>query len=348
MTTNPKPSILYAGRPIRYATSQWEKFQQNFTIIPYTSRSKAEFVQGLQPGGPYSTINGILRPAISDPHTDLPLLDKELISHLPTSCKIIASVNHGYDGIDTEELGRRGVWYCNGAGAANDSTADLALFLILAAFRYTTFSEGRLREMRAARYFNVEGDVVPYANTPRNRILGVVGMGGIGVEISIRARAVGMQIHYFSRTRKGADVEGLLGGAVYHPTLKEMLAVADCVVLACPHTPETHHILNRETFAAMKKGVRIVNIGRGKCIDEDALADAIEDGTVAGAGLDVYHDEPEVNPRLLDNMRITLLPHMGGACVDTHENFERLAMNNLEAYFLGDGKPITPVNHVQG
>ncbi|KAL2361640.1 hypothetical protein RJZ56_005478 [Blastomyces dermatitidis] len=178
--------------------------------------------------------------------------------HLPTSCEIIASVNHGYDGIDTDELGRRGIWYCNGAGAANDSTADIALFLILAAFRYTTFSEGRLREMRAASYFSMEGDVLPYANTPRNRILGVVGMGGIGGEISVRARAVRMQIHYFSRTRKGADVEGLLGGAVYHPTLKGMLAVADCVVLACPHTPETHHIFNRETFAAMKKGVRQV------------------------------------------------------------------------------------------
>lgn len=292
MTTNPKPSILYVGRPIRYATSQWEKFQQHFTIIPYASRSKAEFIHALQPGGPYSSINGILRPTISEPQRDLPLLDKELISHLPTSCKIIASVNHGYDGIDTEELGRKGIWYCNGAGAANDSTADIALFLILAAFRYTTFSESRLREMRAAKYFRVEGDVVPYANTPRNRILGVVGMGKIGVEISLRARALGMKIHYFSRTRKGLDVEEeSLGGAVYHSTLKEMLAVADCVVLACPHTPETHHILNRETFKVMKTGVRVVNIGRGKCIDENALADAIEDGTVAGAGLDVYHDE---------------------------------------------------------
>ncbi|PGG98233.1 hypothetical protein AJ79_08942 [Helicocarpus griseus UAMH5409] len=348
MESTSKPSILFVGRPIRYATSQWQQFQQNFTIIPYTSRSKAEFIAGLQPGGPYSTINGILRPAISEPQIDLPLLDKELISHLPSSCKIISSVNHGYDGMDTEELGRRGIWYCNGAGAANDSTADIALFLILAAFRYTTFSESRLREMRGAKYFAVEGDVVPYSNTTRNRILGVVGMGKIGVEISLRARAFGMRIHYYSRTRRGKDIEeGLLGGAVYHDSLKGMLAVADCVLLACPHTPETHHVLNRETFGMMKKGVRIVNIARGKCVDEEALATAIEDGTVAGAGLDVYHDEPVVNPRLLDNKRITLLPHMGGACVDTHENFERIAMDNLEAYFLGDGKPITPVNHVE-
>ncbi|KMW68917.1 hypothetical protein BDDG_13128 [Blastomyces dermatitidis ATCC 18188] len=108
------------------------------------------------------------------------VVTKNSSPHLPTSCEIIASVNHGYDGIDTDELGRRGIWYCNGAGAANDSTADIALFLILAAFRYTTFSEGRLREMRAASYFSMEGDVLPYANTPRNRILGVVGMGGIG------------------------------------------------------------------------------------------------------------------------------------------------------------------------
>ncbi|KAK2782041.1 hypothetical protein FQN53_000217 [Emmonsiellopsis sp. PD_33] len=342
-----KPTILYVGRPIRYATSQWEKFEQNFNIIPYTSQSKSEFISALSPGGAYSSINGILRPSISEPELDIPLLDKEIVSHIPSTCRIISSVNHGYDGMDTEELEKRGIWYCNGAGAANDSTADIALFLIIAAFRYTTFTENKLREMRGAKYFRVEGEVVPYSNTARNRILGVVGMGKIGVEISLRARALGMKIHYYSRTRRGQDLEdGVLGGAVYHDSLKSMLAVADCVVLACPHTAETHHLLNRETFGMMKKGVRIVNIGRGKCVDEDALADAIEDGTVAGAGLDVYHDEPVVNPRLLDNMRITLLPHMGGACVDTHENFERIAIDNIEAYFLGNGKPITPVNNV--
>ncbi|KKZ63883.1 hypothetical protein EMCG_01836 [[Emmonsia] crescens] len=114
------------------------------------------------------------------------------------------------------------------------------------------FSESRLCEMRATKYFRVEEDVVPYANTPRNRILGV----GLDVE------------------------EESLGGAIYHSTLKEVLIVADCVVLACPHTLETYHILNQETFKIMKKGVRVVNIGRGKGIDENALADAIEDGTV--------------------------------------------------------------------
>ncbi|EEH49653.1 uncharacterized protein PADG_05732 [Paracoccidioides brasiliensis Pb18] len=346
MDTNSKPTILFVGNTIRYATNQWEKFQERFTIIPYTSQSKAEFISNLQPGGPYSTINGIFRPSVLKPQVNLPLLDKELISHLPTTCKIIASASHGYDGIDTEELARRGIWYCNGAGGANDSTADIALFLILAAFRYTTFTEGRLREMREAKYFRVEKDVIPCSNVTRNRILGVVGMGEIGVQISLRAKAFGMKIHYFCRTRKGADVEASLGGATYHSTLEGMLAVADCLVLACPHTPETHHILNRDTFAVMKKGIRVVNIGRGKCIDEDALADALETGKVAGAGLDVYHDEPVINPRLLNNMRITLLPHMGGCCADTYENFERITMDNLEAYFHGDGKPITPVNHV--
>lgn len=141
-------------------------------------------------------------------------------------------------------------------------------------------------------FFDIEERAAKSAHNPRGRVLGIVGMGAVGSAVARRALAVGMEIHYFSRTRKdGAFERGELGGAVYHADVGSLLRVADCVLLACPHTPETHHLLDAEAFGMMKRGVRVVNIARGKCIDEDALVDAIDDGIVAGSGLDVYHDE---------------------------------------------------------
>lgn len=332
----PKPTLLYVGHPIAHAHAQWKTFQSHFNILSYTTRlSKPDLITAFRPGGPYAHISGIIRPNNSS--TDLPRFDAALAAALPPSCKIISSANHGYDGEDTAALAARGVWYCNGAGGADASTADTALFLIIAAFRYTSFCENVLRTTRRGDFFSVEREAVDVARNPGGHVLGIVGLGQIGRAVAERARAIGMRIHYYGRRRKGEDVERALGGAVYHGDLEGMLKVADCVLLACPHTAETHHLLNRETFAVMKRGVRVVNIGRGKCVDEEALADAIDEGIVAGAGLDVYHDEyvsslrsrgcalltrdtiyrPTINPRLLDNWKITLLPHIGGGSIDT-------------------------------
>jgi lactate dehydrogenase-like 2-hydroxyacid dehydrogenase len=335
-----KPTLLYVGNPIEHAKSQWEKLRTSFTILPYTRRlSKPELIAAFQPGGPYAAIDGIIRPTNST--TDLPAIDEQLVAALPSSCKIISSVNHGYDNVDTEALARRGIWYCNGAGAADDSTADIGLFLIIAAFRHTSFCERTVQKLRSGDYFSVDRQIGNLAQNPRNRVLGVIGLGGVGRAVAERALTLGMRIHYFGRRRKSAVVEKNLGGAVYHETLAGLLKEADCVLVACPYSPETHHILHRETFGMMKRGVRVVNIARGKCIDEEALVDAIDEGIVASVGLDVYHDEyggpillsncpdvhtdrisllacrPKINPRLLDNWMVTLLPHIGGATIDT-------------------------------
>jgi lactate dehydrogenase-like 2-hydroxyacid dehydrogenase len=289
MSPSVKPTILYVGQPIQHAHSEFTRFKSSFTLLYYDCSSKDEFISALSPGGKYSQIDGIVRP--SNSLNDLPPLDKGLIAHLPTSCKIIASCNHGYDGEDTRELARRGIWYCNGAGGANDSTADIALFLIIAVFRYTSFCEQQTRALKSADYFAVERQAVDVSYNPRNHILGVIGLGEIGYAAAARARALGMVVHYFGRSRKSPAIEASLGGAVYHAELGSLLKVADCVLLACPHTPATHHLLNREAFKIMKKGARVVNVGRGKCIDEEALVEALEDETLAGVGLDVFHEE---------------------------------------------------------
>ena len=282
-----KPTILYVGRPIVFAYETWANFEKHFTILTYDAQSRSELIEALSKGGRYSNIDGIIRP--NAPQNPLPPLDKELISHLPPSCKIVSSCNHGYDGEDIAELERRGIWYCNGAGGCTESTADIGLFLILATFRFTTFGEMALRENKSADWFNVEA-ICSEARSPGGKVLGIVGMGEIGVAVAKRAQAIGMSIHYFNRSRRPA-AEQTLGTATYHETLGSLLLVSDCVLLTCPHTAETHQLLNKTTLQMMKRGSRVVNIGRGKCIDEEALASAIEDGHISSAGLDVFYDE---------------------------------------------------------
>ncbi|KIX09805.1 uncharacterized protein Z518_00886 [Rhinocladiella mackenziei CBS 650.93] len=337
-----KPTILYIGQPILFAHEAWARFKENFNIVFYDLHSKEEAIAAFSEMGKYSRIDGIVRPNLAP--NMLASLDKELVNHLPASCKIVSYCNHGYDGEDTEALEQRGIWYCNGAGGATDATADTALFLILATFRYTTFCELTLREKKSADWFFVE-EMCSQSHDPRGKVLGVVGLGEIGAAAAMRARALGMMIHYFNR-RKRPAVEESLGGALYHDNIESLLKVSDCVLLACPHTPQTHRLLNKQALQLMKRGSRIVNIGRGKCVDEEALAQALEEGHISSAGLDVFHDEPVVHPKLLESWKVTLLPHIGGGTLETSKKFEEIAMQNIEAYFLGDGKPLTPINDV--
>ncbi|KAH6688504.1 hypothetical protein F5X68DRAFT_268456 [Plectosphaerella plurivora] len=337
-----KPVILYVGQPILFAHDAWAKFQSSFEILPYDVKSRDELVAAFAEGGRYSRIEGIMRPNMAA--NMLPPLDEELVALLPSTCRIVAYCNHGYDGQDVGALERRGIWYCNSAGGCTDSTADVGLFLVIAAFRFTSFCELTLRENGNANWFDIQ-DVVNTAREPGGKVLGIIGMGDVGAAVARRVQAMGMIVHYYNRRRR-PDAEAALGaGVVYHDTVEGLLRAADCVLLACPHTPETHHLLDGTTISLMKKGSRVVNIGRGKCIDEEALVEALEDGHIASAGLDVFHDEPVVHPKLLSNKKVTLLPHIAGSTIDADKNFEEITMKNIEAFFLGDGKPLTPVNN---
>jgi lactate dehydrogenase-like 2-hydroxyacid dehydrogenase len=149
-------------------------------------------------------------------------------------------------------------------------------------------------------------------DTPGGHILGIVGLGSVGLAVARRALALGMKIHYHGRARKSAEVEASLGRAVYHGSPGSLFAIADCILLACPYTEATHHLLNREVFEnQVKDGVRIVNVARGPVIDEAALVEALERGKIGGVGLDVYEHEPKVHSGLLKSRKATLLPHVG-------------------------------------
>ena len=173
--------------------------------------------------------------------------------------------------------------------------------------------------------------------------MGIIGMGTIGQDIAARARAFGMSIQYHNRSRLAAEKEG----AAVYVDMDTLLSTSDVIVLALGYSPSAYHLLDTEQFAKMKKGVTIVNIARGKMIDEAALVAAIQDGTVWGAGLDVFDTEPTTNMELLKEHRLFLTPHMAAGTIETYIRMEKLAMKNLEASVTA-GVPLNLVPEQSG
>jgi glyoxylate reductase len=191
--------------------------------------------------------------------------------------------------------------------AVNNATADIAIFLMLGALR-------RIHNPYAAiRSSQWRGPSPQLGYDPQSKILGVLGMGGIGREVAKRARAFGMEIQYHNRSALSPD---LAQGAKY-VSFEELMKTSDVISLNCSLRKETVGIVGKKEFALMKKGVTIVNTARGKLIDEQALVDALEEGKVWSAGLDVYEEEPKVHEGLLNNPNVVLLPHIGTATKET-------------------------------
>ncbi len=190
----------------------------------------------------------------------------------------------------------------------------------------------------AVRASKFRGPSFQLGRDPGSKTLGILGMGGIGREVAARARAFGMQIQYHNRSKLAPELE--LGAKFV--SFVELLKTSDVLSLNCSLRKETIHILGRPEFAKMKKGMVLINTARGKLIDEQALVDALEDGTVWSAGLDVYEEEPKINPGLLNNGKVVLLPHIGTATVETQRNMELLVLENMESA-VRKGKLITQV-----
>jgi glyoxylate reductase len=191
--------------------------------------------------------------------------------------------------------------------AVNNATADIAIFLLLGALR-------RIHQPCASiRNSKWRGPSFQLGYDPQNKLLGILGMGGIGREVAARARAFGMRIQYHNRSRLSPDLEQ---GAKY-VSFEELVRTSDVLSLNCSLRKETMGIIGRKEFELMKQGVIIINTARGKLIDEDALVDALNSGKVYSAGLDVYEQEPKVHEGLLNNPNVVLLPHIGTGTVET-------------------------------
>ncbi|HLU66975.1 MAG TPA: D-glycerate dehydrogenase [Kofleriaceae bacterium] len=261
-------------------------------------------------------------------------VDDELLAAAPR-LRIVANCAVGYDNVDVPAATRRGVVVTNTPDVLTDATADLAFALLLAAARRLGEGEALIRS--GAWQGWAPGQLLGQAIA--GRTLGIIGLGRIGQAVARRARGFDMEILY-SGPREVAAAGPL--GARRVP-LEELLGAADAVTLHCPLTPETRHIIDAAALARMKRTAILVNTSRGPCVDEEALADALERGVIAGAGLDVFEREPEVHPRLLASRRAVLLPHLGSATLAARGGMARLCAEAVSAVLAGR-RPAHPVN----
>lgn len=275
--------------------------------------------------------------------------DSELISLLPPSVRIFASAGAGFNWADVDELGRRKIWYANGAGASDEAVSDTGLYMILSVFRNFTRAQLAARTADAAVFEETHKLIATISQNPRGHILGIVGLGNISKKLAYKARmALGMEIHYFDVVRASQEEENTLG-ATFHQTLDELLKIADCVSLHTPLNKRTQDLIDVRALSLMKKGSRIINTARGQVLNEDALIAALESGHISAAGLDVHYHEPQVSQKLAQMPQVTLTTHIAGGALNTRINFELNAMKNilrvigLEGEFSGE-TPLTPVN----
>jgi glyoxylate reductase len=251
--------------------------------------------------------------------------------------RVVANVAVGFNNVDVAACRRRGVVVTNTPGVLTDATADIAMALILMSTRRLGEAE---RWVRSGRPWAWGMDWFLGAGVQGAR-LGIVGLGAIGTATARRATAHGMRVAYTNRRPADPAVVAELGAE--RLDLDELFATSDVVSLHCPATPATHHLVDAARLASMRSSAFLVNTARGTVVDEAALVAALRDGAIAGAGLDVYEDEPAVHPGLAALENVVLLPHIGSATVATRTAMALLAARNAAAVLVGRA-PITPVD----
>lgn len=257
--------------------------------------------------------------------------DGTAIGCLP-NLQIIAHFGVGYDGIDVGSAAARGIVVTNTPDVLNDEVADTAIGLLLNTLRRFPEAETWLREGRWER----SGPFPLSQLTLRGRSIGIYGLGRIGLAIARRLEGFGVSISYHTRTRRPE------APYVYHSTLIGMAEAVDTLIAIVPKTADTYKTINTEVLTALGPSGVLVNVGRGWTVDEQALAEALESGTIAAAGLDVFQDEPHVPAALLAAPNTCLLPHVASASVATRDAMADLVADNLLAWF-SSGRPLTPV-----
>jgi glyoxylate reductase len=270
----------------------------------------------------------VLVPTITD------TIDAGLIGQAGPQLKLIANYGAGVDNIDVSTARQRGILVSNTPGVLTDDTADMALGLILAITR-------RIPEGLAAMQGEGWTGWSPTAflgGRIGGRRIGILGMGRIGRAVAQRAAAFGMQVHYHNRRRLRRETEEELQ-ATYWESLDQMVARMDVISINCPHTPSTFHLMNARRLKLMKPSAVIVNTSRGEVIDENALTRMLRDGEIAGAGLDVYENGTELNPRLRELPNVVLLPHMGSATIESRIEMGEKVIINIKTFQDGHRPP---------
>eukprot|EP01028_Stygiella_incarcerata_P001785 TRINITY_DN1330_c1_g2_i1.p1 TRINITY_DN1330_c1_g2~~TRINITY_DN1330_c1_g2_i1.p1 ORF type:complete len:402 (-),score=82.92 TRINITY_DN1330_c1_g2_i1:190-1395(-) len=257
------------------------------------------------------------------------VINEEVFEAAGPSLKIVANYAVGFNNVDLEAAKRRGIVVTNTPDVLSAATADIAWALLLACARRV--GEGE-RIVRGGKFVGMSPSFLLGADLER-KTLAVIGAGRIGYRVAKRALGWDMKILYVSRTEK----KDFFGGV--RVSLEDALQQADFVSLNCPLTPETKHLINRHALSLMKPTAYLINTARGAVVDEAALVDALRDRRIAGAGLDVYEDEPRLHPGLLDLENVVLLPHIGSATIGTRSEMGEMCAEAISDLLLQGTQP---------
>ena len=261
-------------------------------------------------------------------------IDSDMITQSGERLKLIANFGAGVDHIDVLTARQHGILVSNTPDVATEDTADMTIALVMAVVR-------RIPEGLAVMQSNSWDGWAPTAmlgGRLSGRRLGILGMGRIGQAVARRAHAFGMQIHYHNRKRHRVETEEELQ-ATYWESLDQMVARMDIISINCPHTPSTFHLMNARRLKLMKPDAVVVNTSRGEVIDENALTRMLRTREIAGAGLDVFENGNQINPRLRELDNVVLLPHMGSATVEGRIEMGEKVLLNVKTFADGHRPP---------
>ncbi|MCV0351689.1 MAG: D-glycerate dehydrogenase [Nitratireductor sp.] len=274
----------------------------------------------------------VLVPTITD------RIDAALIAQAGDQLKLIANFGNGVDNVDVVAAAKKGITVTNTPNVLNEDTADMTMALMLAVPRRLT--EGA-EVLRSGGKWDGWSPTWMLGHRIWGKRLGIVGMGRVGTAVARRAKAFGLSIHYHNRQRVSPAIEDELE-ATYWDSLDQMLARMDIISVNCPSTPATFHLLSARRLELMQPRAYLVNTARGDVVDEDALIRLVEEGKLAGAGLDVFEHEPSVNPKLLKlakKNKIVILPHMGSATIEGRIDMGEKVIINIRTFFDGHRPP---------
>lgn len=263
-------------------------------------------------------------------------VDEELLAAAGPQLKVVANVAVGYNNIDVAACEAHGVIVTNTPKVLTDATADTAFGLMLMVTRRFGEAERIVRSRTPWQW----GMFYMLGMGLQDKTIGIIGAGQIGQAVARRAKAFGMEVVYEDEFEMPTEVAAELGAR--RVDLDELLNVSDVVTLHCPLTPSTQHLIDAAALAKMKPSAYLINSARGPVVDEAALAEALQAGTIAGAGLDVYESEPDIHPVLLALENVVLLPHLGSATTETRTAMAELAAGNAMAVLAGEDA-LTPV-----
>jgi glyoxylate reductase len=324
MPTNPKrPSVIVTRKlPEVVETRMRELFDARLNDED-KPMSQAQLIEAAK-------LADVLVPTVTD------RIDRAVLAQSGPKLKLIANFGTGVDNIDLDTARNRGITVTNTPGVLTEDTADMTMALILAVPRRLAEGTALLKDTR--RHWDGWAPTWMLGHRIYGKRLGIIGMGRIGQAVARRARAFGLQVHYHNRRRLAEDIEQEVE-ATYWDSLDQMLARMDIVSVNCPHTPATFHLLSARRLKLLKPTAYVVNTARGEVIDENELARMIETGAIAGAGLDVFENEPAINPKLLASDRVVALPHMGSATIEGRVDMGEKVIINIKTFLDGHAPP---------